>query len=76
MDLVWLILPLQATSTIARLPAEKGVASFTDYTRIHTAPEKGALGITANPTHTEHESDSRHSGHIDCHGRTDCEYRF
>ena len=42
-----------------------------DYSKIDSAPEERARGITINSSHVSYETETRHYGHVDCPGHAD-----
>lgn len=59
------------TAAITKVLAEKGGASFLDYSKIDRAPEERARGITISTAHVEYSTDKRHYAHVDCPGHAD-----
>ena len=59
------------TAAITKCLAEKGGASFLDYSAIDKAPEERARGITISTAHVEYETANRHYSHVDCPGHAD-----
>ncbi|HRW58868.1 MAG TPA: elongation factor Tu [Chlamydiales bacterium] len=59
------------TAAITKYLAEKGGASFRDYSSIDNAPEEKERGITINSSHVEYETENRHYAHVDCPGHAD-----
>lgn len=53
------------TAAITKVLAEKGGASFLDYSKIDRAPEERARGITISSAHVEYETANRHYSHVD-----------
>jgi len=59
------------TAAITKILAEKGRATFKDYSQIDNAPEERKRGITIATAHVEYETDKRHYAHVDCPGHAD-----
>lgn len=59
------------TSAITKVLADKGMASYREFSSIDNAPEEEERGITINITHVEYETEKRHYAHIDAPGHKD-----
>src|SRR5512132_2103017 len=60
------------TAAITKVLAETGTGtSFTQFEQIDKAPEEKERGITIAASHVEHETENRHSAHVDCPGHAD-----
>ncbi|RKF57480.1 Elongation factor Tu, mitochondrial [Golovinomyces cichoracearum] len=59
------------TAAITKRQAEKGLASFLDYSSIDKAPEERKRGITISTAHVEYSTEARHYSHVDCPGHAD-----
>src|SRR3954454_2113166 len=59
------------TAAITKVLTKKGFAKFLAYDQIDKAPEERERGITIAIAHVEHETDKRHSAHVDCPGHAD-----
>ncbi|MBW6441665.1 elongation factor Tu [Patescibacteria group bacterium] len=59
------------TSAITKVLADKGMASYREFSSIDNAPEEKERGITINITHVEYETEKRHYAHIDAPGHKD-----
>ena len=59
------------TAAITALLATKGLAQYTPYDKIDSAPEERERGVTINIFHAEYETENRHYAHVDCPGHAD-----
>ncbi|MGH2590308.1 MAG: elongation factor Tu [Actinomycetota bacterium] len=59
------------TAAITKRQAEKGMAEFTPFDEIDTAPEERERGITIAIAHVEYETENRHYAHVDMPGHAD-----
>jgi elongation factor Tu len=59
------------TAAITAALATKGLAKYTPYDQIDSAPEERERGVTINIFHAEYETEKRHYAHVDCPGHAD-----
>jgi elongation factor Tu len=59
------------TAAITKRQAEKGLAEFTPFAEIETAPVERERGITIAIAHVEYETETRHYAHVDMPGHAD-----
>jgi elongation factor Tu len=59
------------TAAITAALATKGLAEYTPYDKIDSAPEERERGVTINIFHAEYETEKRHYAHVDCPGHAD-----
>jgi len=59
------------TAAITAALATKGLAKYTPYDKIDSAPEERERGVTINIFHAEYETENRHYAHVDCPGHAD-----
>jgi len=59
------------TAAITAALATKGLAQYTPYDKIDSAPEERERGVTINIFHAEYETEKRHYAHVDCPGHAD-----
>ena len=59
------------TAAITAALATKGLAQYTPYDKIDSAPEERERGVTINIFHAEYETENRHYAHVDCPGHAD-----
>jgi elongation factor Tu len=59
------------TAAITAALETKGLAKYTPYDRIDSAPEERERGVTINIFHAEYETEKRHYAHVDCPGHAD-----
>jgi elongation factor Tu len=59
------------TAAITAALATKGLAKYTPYDKIDSAPEERERGVTINIFHAEYETEKRHYAHVDCPGHSD-----
>ena len=59
------------TAAITAALATKGMAKYTPYDKIDSAPEERERGVTINIFHAEYETENRHYAHVDCPGHAD-----
>ena len=59
------------TTLTAALVRCKGEDKDTTVSKIDSAPEESARGITINTAHVEYETEKRHYAHVDCPGHKD-----
>ena len=59
------------TAAISKTLASKGLAEYTPFDQIDTAPEEKARGITISIAHIEYETENRHYAHVDMPGHAD-----
>jgi len=59
------------TAAITAALATKGLAKYTPYDQIDSAPEERERGVTINIYHAEYETEKRHYAHVDCPGHAD-----
>jgi len=59
------------TAAITAALQTKGLAKYTPYDKIDSAPEERERGVTINIFHAEYETEKRHYAHVDCPGHAD-----
>jgi elongation factor Tu len=59
------------TAAITQVLAKQGLAEYTPYDRIDSAPEERERGVTINIYHAEYQTANRHYAHVDCPGHAD-----
>ncbi len=59
------------TAAITKWLALQGMADYSDYSSIDSAPEERERGVTINTAHIEYETANRHYAHVDCPGHAD-----
>ena len=59
------------TAAITKWLSLQGMAQYSDYSSIDSAPEERERGVTINTAHIEYETVKRHYAHVDCPGHAD-----
>ena len=59
------------TAAITKIMSQTYGGEFNDYSKIDSAPEEKARGITINTAHVEYQTETRHYAHVDCPGHAD-----
>ena len=59
------------TAAITKWLALQGLADYSDYSSIDSAPEERERGVTINTAHIEYQTEARHYAHVDCPGHAD-----
>ena len=59
------------TAAITKWLALQGMADYSDYSSIDSAPEERERGVTINTAHIEYQTAARHYAHVDCPGHAD-----
>src|SRR5690606_26735803 len=59
------------TAAITKVLSLKGLADFSAFDQIDTAPEEEERGMTIAISHVEYETEKRHYAHVDCPGHRD-----
>jgi elongation factor Tu len=58
-------------AAITMVLSKSGLAQYTSYEKIDSAPEERERGVTIQIFHGEYETEKRHYAHIDCPGHAD-----